>query len=58
MVFWCFAEAMAIASMVKKDKYDTKNWFEVNTSNIENVADIFNEIGLNVPTSRCFGEVL
>ena len=58
VVFGCFAEAMAIASMIKKDNYDARNWFEVNTSNIEIVAKMFDEVGLNVPTPRSFGELV
>ena len=54
VIFGCFAEAMAIASMVKKDK----NWFEVNTSSIKTVADMFDEIGINVPIPQCFGELI
>ena len=58
VVFGCFAEAMAIASMIKKDKYDARNWFGVNTSNIKIVADMFDKVGLNVPTPRSFGELV
>lgn len=58
VIFGCFAEAMAIASMIKKDRYDVKDWFEVNNSNIEAVATMFGEVGFTAPNPRCFGKLV
>jgi len=56
VVFGCFAEAMAITFMINKDKYVDRNWFEVNSSNIKSVQDMFDELSMVVPTPQCFGE--
>ena len=51
VVFGCFAEAMAIAS----NHYEKRDWFEINNSNIEVIAKMFDEVGITVPTPQCFG---
>jgi predicted amino acid dehydrogenase len=56
VVFGCFAEAMAIGSALKVHNYIEKDWFVVNSSNIKSVQNMFDEVGIAVPTPRCFGE--
>lgn len=56
VVFGCFAEAMAITFMINKDKYVDRNWFEVNSSNIKSVQNMFDELSMAVPAPQCFGE--
>jgi len=58
VVFGCFAEAMAIAFMMKTHDDTKRDWFEVNGENIEVVAKVFDEIGIKTPENRCFGETL
>ena len=54
VVFGCFAEAMAIAL----NHCEKRDWFEVNSSNIEVVAKMFDEVGITLPTPQCFGKSL
>ena len=58
VVFGCFAEAMAMASTIKKDEYISKNWFEVKSSNMESIANVFDNLNIDVPTPKCFGELV
>jgi hypothetical protein len=58
VVFGCFAEAMAIGSTIKTYNHVKNDWFEVNSLNIKSMAKMFDEVGINVPTPRCFGELV
>jgi len=58
VIFGCFAEAMAIASIIKNDEYISKNWFEVNSINMKSIANVFDNLNIDVPTPRCFGELV
>ena len=58
VLFGCFAEAMALGESLKSNRYQDENWFEVNSYNIEIVANMFTELNIKIPKIRCFGEIL
>ena len=58
VLFGCFAEAMAIGSTIKTYNHVENDWFEVNSSNIKSMAKMFDEVGIDVPTPQCFGELV
>lgn len=56
-VFGCFAEALALASLLRRqpERVQGRDWFEVSAYNQFLVARAFAELGLDLPTPHSFG---
>jgi predicted amino acid dehydrogenase len=58
VTFGCFAEAMSLASSVKRGEEWVKDidWFQVNEDNMKRVEEMFTRDGFTIPSPRCFGK--
>jgi predicted CoA-binding protein len=55
-IFGCFAEAISLASGLKKaEKLKSIDWFEVTDANQQIIRQLFNDCAFRVPSPRCFG---
>jgi predicted amino acid dehydrogenase len=58
VIFGCFAEALSIGYQLKKGGNVQKNWFEVNSQNMEFTSQMFSQVEFAVPQPRCFEKIL
>ncbi len=58
VTFGCFAEALSLASAIKRGNIQVKeaDWFSVSSTNMEFVEKLFEEDGFTIPSPRCFGK--
>ncbi|MDD2753355.1 MAG: NAD(P)-binding domain-containing protein [Candidatus Portnoybacteria bacterium] len=56
VTFGCFAEALSLASALRKGDYVSKrDWMIVNDKNMELVTRMFERESFAIPSARCFG---
>jgi predicted amino acid dehydrogenase len=58
VVFGCFAEALSIGYYLKNGGDVQRNWFEVNSHNMELTRKMFEQIEFAVPAPRCFEKMV
>lgn len=58
VTFGCFAEAMSLASALKRGEEWIKDidWLRVNEDNMKRVEEMFTRDGFTIPSPRCFGK--
>ena len=59
VTFGCFAEALSLASALKRGEDVTRrDWFTVDAENMQVIARLFEQDGFVVPSPRCYGRAV